>query len=81
MGSLFEGKRWDKDGRRHSLNQPVDLFLADVLAVCKRHNMSISHEDRHGGFIVEPYSAYNASWLFEAAFSKKNEAPIGPEPE
>jgi hypothetical protein len=28
----------------------VDIFLAEIVEVCKKHGMSISHEDDHGGF-------------------------------
>lgn len=41
-------------------------FLSDLADVCKRHNLSLSHEDGHGSFIVEDYDSRNIEWLLEA---------------
>jgi len=41
-------------------------FLEDIVAVYKKHNLSLSHEDKQGGFLVEPYSQSNVDWLFQA---------------
>ncbi|MEC2236639.1 hypothetical protein P9G78_17870 [Bacillus subtilis] len=40
--------------------------LKEVEAVCKRHNMTFSHEDCHGAFIIENYSEENMKWLASA---------------
>lgn len=45
---------------------PVNAFLADIVAVCLKHEMTISHEDRHGSFGVEGVSQGNIDWLREA---------------
>ena len=37
-------------------------FLEEI-KVSNRYNMSISHEDGHGAFVVEPWSEDNAKWL------------------
>lgn len=29
----------------------------------KKYNLSISHEDGHGAFIIEKYDEYNIKWL------------------
>ena len=42
-------------------------FIDEVIALSKEYGLSISHEDNHGGFIIEPYSDYNADWLKDAA--------------
>lgn len=44
----------------------VEKFLQDIDLVCMKHNLSISHEDRHGAFIVEDYNKRNIVWLFNA---------------
>jgi hypothetical protein len=38
-------------------------FLNEIESVCKKHGFSISHEDGHGAFEIEPYSDYNINWL------------------
>lgn len=41
-------------------------FLNDIVEVYKKHQLSLSHEDSHGGFIVEKYDPSNVDWLLEA---------------
>jgi len=41
----------------------VDAFLADIDAVCKKHGLSISHEDSHGGFRIVEYDEELRDWL------------------
>ena len=48
-------------------NPAVDAFIEEVLAVCKKHGMSIGHEDGHGGFAIERYMDGNVEWLRGAA--------------
>jgi len=38
-------------------------FFDAIEAVCRRHNVSISHEDGHGGFIIEAFDSDNMDWL------------------
>ena len=49
-------------------------FLDEIEAVCRRHNLSIAHEDREGGFEIEPFSTDNMAWLREAGAFEKLEA-------
>lgn len=49
-------------------------FLDEIEAVCRRHNLSIAHEDREGGFEIEPFSDDNMDWLREAGAFEKLEA-------
>lgn len=44
----------------------IDAFLDDIIGVCKKHELSIAHEDGHGAFLVEKFSEANTKWLFEA---------------
>lgn len=48
----------------------VEQFLKEIENVCKKHNMSISHEDGHGAFIIEKFYESNIKWLKEAAVVK-----------
>ena len=47
---------------------PEDMkkFLEDIDEVCKKHNLSISHEDYMGAFLIEEYNKDNIEWLFNA---------------
>lgn len=53
--------RWDGDD--YSENTKVDAFLEDIKQVCKKHGMSISHEDCQGAFEIENYSELCMEWL------------------
>ena len=52
--------------RRDKLNKAEKAFLKDLRAVCVKHNLSISHEDGHGGFLIDRWSIRNDQWLSEA---------------
>ncbi len=55
--------RW-KNGTVKAEFPKVDAFLIEIDEVCKRHGLSISHEDAHGSFLVAPYDAEHlVPWL------------------
>lgn len=56
-------ERWNESLHTNAENPKVDAFLQEIAEVCKRHDMSIGHEDGHGAFIVEPYCPGNIEWL------------------
>lgn len=41
-------------------------FLSDVEALMRKHNVSISHEDGHGAFILDDFEESNLEWLRDA---------------
>lgn len=41
-------------------------FIDEIIKVMKKYNLSISHEDSHGSFIIEKYEEYNIKWLKDA---------------
>ena len=42
-------------------------FLEDLVAVCRKHNMSLSHEDGHGNFlVVDGVQPFLVKWLLGA---------------
>ena len=58
---------WDCAKREHTpMPDKMKAFLADIIIVCSRHGLSLSHEDGHGAFIVQDYSEKNIEWLLEA---------------
>lgn len=48
----------------------VEEFLQEIEEVCRKHNMSISHEDGHGAFIIERFDEFNIKWLKEAQIAE-----------
>ena len=48
-------------------NKRVDRFLDEVLEVCKKHGLSISHEDGHGSFLIENHNESDAQWLRDSS--------------
>jgi hypothetical protein len=45
-------------------------FLDAFEALCKKHNVSISHEDGHGGFLLEPYRPSLVEWAKNADYGR-----------
>lgn len=59
-------KRWNNTTKQYETNQKIDQFISEVIELCKKHSLSISHEDEHGNFIIEPDSTENFDWLAQA---------------
>jgi lactam utilization protein B len=38
-------------------------FLAALEALCREHNISIEHEDQHGGFELVPFNDRAMEWM------------------
>lgn len=38
-------------------------FFIEIERICKKYNLSISHEDQHGSFIIEKFDEQNINWL------------------
>lgn len=45
----------------------IDKFLEEIKILSKKYNLSISHEDTHGSFVIEKYSESNLDWLKNAS--------------
>ena len=45
-------------GKRKEVETPqeVIIFLEEIEQVCRKHNLSISHEDGQGRFIIEKFN-------------------------
>lgn len=41
----------------------AEKFIDDIIEVCKKHGLSLSHEDSHGAFEIEPYDEGYTEWL------------------
>lgn len=49
----------------------MDEFIKDILAICEKHNMYLSHQDSQGAFIVvnapdERYRNILVNWFKDA---------------
>lgn len=44
----------------------VKCFYKELIALYKKYNLSISHEDSQGSFIIENYNENNVDWIMDA---------------
>ena len=49
----------------------VDNFMDELNKLFKKYNLSISHEDGQGCFLIEEYEEYNIKWLNAARINFK----------
>ena len=68
-------KRWSRK-RSEDVESPskVEAFLDEIESVCRKHGLSISHEDGQGAFEVDGFSDENIKWLRDAAITEAGEA-------
>jgi hypothetical protein len=66
--------KWDRNEQKY-IKTPlkIKVFLEELQALCKDHNLSISHEDHNGTFIIDDYTEDNIQWLFCADSTVTNE--------
>jgi len=38
-------------------------FINEIIGICRKYNLSLSHEDSQGGFLIEEYKEHNINWL------------------
>lgn len=63
----MEKNTWDNQKQEHVVTpQEMSNFLSEIEEVCKKHGLSISHEDYHGSFQVMEYDEKYISWLKRA---------------
>ena len=60
-------KNWDLN-KSEEIEQPKEMkeFIEEIIKVMKKYNLSISHEDSQGAFIIEKYDKNNIKWLKDA---------------
>lgn len=49
----------------------VGMFLMELEDLCKKYNVSISHEDIQGAFVIETYKKSNIEWILNAVDNTK----------
>jgi hypothetical protein len=47
-------------------SEKVKGFLLDLVSLCRRHGLSLAHEDHQGAFIVQVEDENNIQWLLDA---------------
>jgi len=62
--------RWNSKLGEEVENEEIDKFLKEIKEVCKKHNMSIAHQDEGGGFIIENYDDIYIKWLSNASIGE-----------
>lgn len=58
--------RWSNAKSDNIENSKIDAFLKDIFEVYKKHGFAISHEDRHGGFLIKTINDQDINWLNNA---------------
>ena len=59
-------KFWDCRLKAESENEKAEAFLKDIVAVYKKHGLSLGHEDHHGSFEIEDFKEDNVLWVMSA---------------
>lgn len=44
----------------------IRSFYKELIALYKKYDFSIAHEDSHGSFIIENYNENNVDWIMDA---------------
>lgn len=53
---------------RDARSPAVKTFLDELVALCKKHNLALSHEDGHGAFqVYAGMDSFTEEWLLDAA--------------
>jgi FAD/FMN-containing dehydrogenase len=76
-GGEVTEQRWiqrggDYRGKFEDSPENVEAFLKEIAEVCRKHGLSISHEDGHGAFIVtDDRMEENIAWVNAASLELK----------
>jgi hypothetical protein len=52
--------------KKKTKNLKVDHFINDLVTLCRKHKLSLSHEDLQGAFLVVSYDISFEKWLEQA---------------
>lgn len=69
--SELEAERWVDRQLERTSDQAIDEFLRELEELCRKHNLSLAHEDAHGAFIIQKLDERNIRWVNEASRQAK----------
>lgn len=69
-------RRWIEGRKTHNLpdygsSKKIEEFFNELFKLYEKYNISISHEDGHGGFKLETNCEYNKEWIYEASINEE----------
>jgi hypothetical protein len=64
---------YEWNGKEFVVVQDLEEFTDAIIAVCKKYNLSISHEDRQGAFQIVKYNEYYTDWFRHASDDRNEE--------
>lgn len=56
-----------------TVKEIYEEFLNEIIEICKKYNLSISHEDCQGAFQIVKYDDFYTRWLLEAKLVNEDE--------
>ena len=62
-------KHWVSEDIDEEVEAPSESFLGDIEAVCRKHGLSIGHQDGYGAFIIGLFDDGDIEWLRGAQLS------------
>jgi hypothetical protein len=63
----MERWKYDSKGNGNLKSCPrIDNFLSDLLALCRKHQLCIGHEDTHGSFMIHQLDENVTAWMNDA---------------
>lgn len=69
-GNFMRQESWHEFlGEYIETPQKVIDFIDEIDEICKKYNVSISHEDGHGAFMIDTYDERNIKWLKNASLN------------
>jgi hypothetical protein len=51
-------------------------FLDDLIALYRKHQLCLGHEDAHGSFLIEPLAEWNIKWVSDAPIQEEVGGPF-----
>lgn len=66
VDSMIENKEktWDNNKReRTEISEKIAVFMREYEDLCRKHNISLGHEDGHGAFEFHEYDREYIEWV------------------
>lgn len=63
---MYALKHWNPNKQGYVENPRIDAFIQDIIAVCKKHRLSLTNEETGAGYVVRPYDETVNLYLVEA---------------